>query len=426
MQLKQNSRLARMVCTVKILAAYILTKLFYRRDDETIVLVGGNLGEKYEDNAAVFHQYIVRNYSEEMKIYWMYDPKFDYVKKHGIPHAVPLGSLRNYLLFFRASYSVHGHSIIYDLAPFMDRFIHLNKKTVMLHISHGIECFKKILIQKEDVPLLARCNYYNCASEYEYEIKSKEWGMPDEKLITTGMARFDRLPANQPPAEIKRILLMFTWREWLFGLSEKKFRESDYFKATIGLLQSKELQSLILSEGVELRIILHPFMKKYEKYFRKDRRVRQHVSFFSFDELLIMDEVEQADMLITDYSSIAWDFLYMNKPIVFYTFDQEDFVANRGTYLDLDTDLFGYKAETEKEVLSFLSHIMIGRNYSNPYFSMAASYIDFFDNRNCERLANMLFSKDFAVQSTDFSDESSLTDELPLVSAEAVQYNCNK
>lgn len=426
MQLKQNSRLTRLFCTGKILAAYMLTKIFYRRDEETIVLVGGNLGEKYEDNAAVFHQYIVRNYSDRMKIHWMYDPKFDYVKEQSIPNAVPLGSLRNYILFFRASYSVHGHSIIYDLAPFMERFIFLNKKTVMLHISHGIECFKKILIQKEDVPLLARCDYYNCASEYEYEIKSNEWGIPGEKLITTGMARFDRLPANQPPEEIKRILLMFTWREWLFGLSEQEFQESDYFKATIGLLQSEALQSLIVSEGVELRIILHPFMKKYEKYFRKDRRVRQHVSFFSFDELLIMEEVEQADMLITDYSSIAWDFLYMNKPIIFYTFDQEDFVSKRGTYLDLDTDLFGYKAKTEDAVLSFLSHIVQGRNFANPYFYMSASYIDFFDNQNCERLANMLFNREFAVESADFSDEYSHTDEFPLVSAKAVQYNYNK
>lgn len=426
MQLKQNSRLARLFCTVKILAAYILTKLFYRKDKETIVLVGGNLGEKYEDNAAVFHRYIVNNYSDRMKIHWMYDPKFDYVKKQSIPDAVPLGSLRNYLLFFRASYSVHGHSIIYDLAPFMERFIFWNKKTVMLHISHGIECFKKILIQKEDVPLLARCDYYNCASDYEYGIKSKEWGIPDEKLITTGMARFDRLPANQPTAEIKRILLMFTWREWLFGLTEREFQKSDYFKATIGLLQSEELQSLIVSEGVELRIILHPFMKKYEKYFRKDRRVRQHVSFFSFDELLIMDEVEQADMLITDYSSIAWDFLYMNKPIIFYTFDQEDFVSNRGTYLDLDTDLFGYKADTEEEVLSFLSHIMRDKEFSNPYFHLATSYIDFFDQQNCERLASALFSRHFTIQSTDFSDVTATSDELPLVSAEAVQYNCNK
>lgn len=387
MRLKQNGILLELWHIIKILISYLAVALFFRKDDEIILLIGGNLGEKYEDNAAVFHQYAVANFADQMKIYWMYDPKFDYIKKQQITDAVPLGSFRNYILFFRASYSVHGHSIIYDLAPYMDRFIFLNKKTIMLHISHGIECFKRILIQKEDVPLLKRCNYFNCASQYEYQIKADEWKIPDEKLIITGMARFDRLPANQPSVSMKRLLLMFTWREWLFGLTEEEFKKSDYFKATVGLLESKEFQALAAVQKLEVRVILHPFMKKYEDYFRKDG----NLSFFSFDDIVIMEEMKEADMLITDYSSISWDFLYMNKPIIFYTFDQQEFLSNRGSYLDMDEDLFGYKATTQNDVLAYLVEIIESKKYDNPYFNKASYYIDFFDQKNCERLANQLF-----------------------------------
>ncbi|PID01954.1 CDP-glycerol--glycerophosphate glycerophosphotransferase [Sporosarcina sp. P2] len=397
MQLKQSPVWKTGWTYVKILAAYVITKLFYRKNTDIILLIGGNLGEKYEDNAAVFHRYAIDNFSEQMDIYWMYDPQYDYIKKHEIPNAVPLGSLRNYLLFFRAKYSVHGHSIMYDLAPYMDKFIFLNKKTVMLHISHGIECFKKILIQKEDIPLLERCNYFNCASEYEYNIKRNEWGIPKEKLIVTGMARFDLLPFNRPSSEIKRLLLMFTWREWLFDLTEEEFLESTYFQSTVELLNSEKLQELVQEEKLEVRVILHPFMKRYETYFRKNSLISDQISFFSFDEIVIMRELHDADLLITDYSSICWDFLYMNKPIIFYTFDQQAFLENRGSYLDLDTDLFGYKANNQGKVLHYLETIIEEKRYDNPFFGRASEYIDFFDQQNCERLAKALFQKEFVL-----------------------------
>lgn len=391
MSLKEQRPFHAMLCKIKIVIAYIVAKIFYQKEKKPIILVGGNLGEKYEDNAAVFHRYLVDHYSAEMDIYWMYDKHFHYVEKHGIHKAVALGSFKNYLLFFRASYTVHGHSIIYDLAPYMDKFIFLNKTTTMLHISHGIECFKKILIQKEDVPLLARCDFYNCASTYEYRIKHHEWKMPAEKLVITGMARFDRLKPNNPPAKIERILFMFTWREWLFSLTEEEFIASDYFQSTVRLLQSENFRQLIEKNGIAVKVVLHPFMKKYEHYF-KEARYNQYLSFYTFEEVVLMDEMQQAHMLITDYSSISWDFLYMNKPIIFYTFDQAEFLANRGSYLDLDKDLYGYKARTQQEVEEVMHHIVEGRNFENPYFDRATNYLDFFDQRNCERLAQALFT----------------------------------
>ena len=43
-----------------------------------------------------------------------------------------------------------------------------------------------------------------------------------------------------------------------------------------------------------------------------------------------------ADVLVTDYSSVMFDFANTGKPMVFYTYDYEDYVRDeRGTYLDL-------------------------------------------------------------------------------------------
>ena len=369
---------------LKINAARITANLL-PKNKQPIVLTGGNLGEKYEDNISVFHTYLVKN-RPDLKTYWMYDQKTDYVQKENIPNAVPLGSFKNYLLFFRADYSFHGHSIIYDLAPDIENYIHLNKKTVMTHISHGIEGFKKILIQEEDKPLLRRTDYFNCASNYERNIKLNGWKFPEDKLITTGMARFDRLRADNPAKQVKNIMLMMTWREWLFDLTEEEFKNSDYFKSMQTLLNAPELNRLIEAKGLNIKVVLHPFMKNYEEYF-KTLEGGDSISFVTFDDVSIKEEVIEADMLLTDYTSVSWDFLYQNKPIIFYMFDQETLEQERGTYLDLDKDLYGYKAENTEEVIDLLEHI-VTENPANPFYENAGAYFDYFDSENCKRLAD--------------------------------------
>ena len=386
MKLKTFNWYESLFINLKITAARLVAEVM-QKNKKPIVLVGGNLGEKYEDNASVFHTYLIEN-RQDLKTYWMYDKNFNYVQSEKIPAAVKLGSFKNYLLFFRADYTFHGHSILYDIAPNIEKYIHLNKKTVMTHVSHGIEGFKKILIQHEDKPLLHRTDFFNCASSYERDIKLNGWKFPEEKLITTGMARFDRLQPDSPAKEVRNVLLMMTWREWLLDLTEEEFLESDYFRCMLDLLNSPELKELITSYRLNIKVVLHPFMKTYEEYF-KPLESGGRISLITFDEASIKEEVIDADMLLTDYTSVSWDFLYQNKPIIFYMFDQKVLEEKRGTYLNLDEDLYGYKAGDIKEVIDTLEHIVTGEN-KNPWHEKAKYYFDYFDQENCRRLADKI------------------------------------
>lgn len=392
MELKEKKPFQSTTLFLKVLAARIVSILL-PANKRPIILIGGNLGEKYEDNASVFHKYLMENKQDDYDIHWMYDPTTSYVQNLEIENAVALGTFRNYLLFFRAAYSFHGHSLMYDIAPEIDKYIFWNKKTKIVHVSHGIECFKKILIQPEDVPLLERCDVFNCASLYERDIKRDEWGIPEQKLAVTGMPRFDRLPYDSPLAEVKTILMMMTWRETLFGLTEEEFIESDYFQATLGLLNDTRFDELLNKHNVKLKVVLHPFMKSFEHHFAHLKSKIGHTSFYTFDEISVQDEILQADMLLTDYSSIIWDFIYMNRPVIFYTFDQEAFLKMRGSYLDLDKDLLGWKANTQEEVVAAFENILEEKMTKNPRFKELSNYVDYTDGKNCERLANTILSK---------------------------------
>ncbi|UJF26562.1 CDP-glycerol glycerophosphotransferase family protein [Planococcus sp. 107-1] len=385
--LKEKGKLDPLKVFLKVSAAYLITRFSTRKEKKKIVLVGGNLGEKYEDNASVFHTYLTKNHSDQVTAYWMYDPKTTYALNGKIPNAIPLGSFKNYLLFFKADYTFHGHSLMYDIAPSVDKFLFLNKKTVITHISHGIEGFKKILIQKEDVPLLKRTDYFNCASNYEKELKLTKWKIPENKLIVTGFPRFDRYPTNKPAEQVKNILMMMTWREWLYGLSEEEFLNSAYFKNTVGIIQHKGIRELLQRNEVLLEIALHPFMKKFENFFTSLGDSEGNIEFLDSQRVSIERSIQESDMLLTDITSVSWDFLYQNKPIIFNMFDQEEYEAKRGSYLDLDKDLYGYKAATVEEVYQSLAKIIEGGINTNEWYPLAPKYIDFFDQQNCERLA---------------------------------------
>jgi len=61
--------------------------------------------------------------------------------------------------------------------------------------------------------------------------------------------------------------------------------------------------------------------------------------------------------------------------------------TERGTYLDLDKDLYGYKAKSTKEVFDLLEYI-VAQAPANPFYEKAGNYFDYFDQENCRRLAD--------------------------------------
>src|SRR5690606_6798214 len=152
-------------------------------------------------------------------------------------------------------------------------------------------------------------------------------------------------------------------------------------------IQHKGIRELLQRNEVLLEIALHPFMKKFENFFTSLGDSEGNIEFLDSQRVSIERSIQESDMLLTDITSVSWDFLYQNKPIIFNMFDQEEYEAKRGSYLDLDKDLYGYKAATVDEVYHSLAKIIEGGITTNEWYPLAPKYIDFFDQQNCERLA---------------------------------------
>ena len=83
-----------------------------------------------------------------------------------------------------------------------------------------------------------------------------------------------------------------------------------------------------------------------------DEFVREASSYPAVNDLMIA-----ADILITDYSAIAFDYSILCRPIFCYAYDYETYLAERGTYFRIDEKYPNKSCRTEEELLKRIKRI---------------------------------------------------------------------
>ena len=97
-----------------------------------------------------------------------------------------------------------------------------------------------------------------------------------------------------------------------------------------------------------------------------------------------------SDILITDYSSIFIDYLLLEKPIIFYTFDLREYEKLRGLVIDYDNDIHtpGPKINSLSEIFS------IDNNFIKYDLSKSKHFFHkYVDGNSCERIYEFLVNE---------------------------------
>lgn len=145
------------------------------------------------------------------------------------------------------------------------------------------------------------------------------------------------------------IVYMPTWR----GLMHKKETHKQLERLS---LYFEELDKGLTDDQV-FYVKLHPFVKSQIDY-----SLYQHIKGFP-EEYETYDFLNAADILVTDYSSIMFDYAVTKRKIVLFTYDREEYLNGRGLYLDLETLEFP-KVDTVAELLKEIN----GENSGYPQF----------------------------------------------------------
>lgn len=128
------------------------------------------------------------------------------------------------------------------------------------------------------------------------------------------MPRFDALHKIQVISN--RILIMPTWRYW-FNLKSKRnkntdndFETSEYVRCWEELLVSPELERLI--NKCQLEVIFYPH-RNMQNYIKTFEQLKTSVVIASWEKYDIQELLKSSAIMITDYSSVFFDMIYMKS-----------------------------------------------------------------------------------------------------------------
>jgi len=359
-----------------------LLRIFYRRKNIWIV---GERPYKAQDTGYRLFKYIREKYTNKNCYYVIESDSPELKNVESLGNVLFYKSKKHvlYTLMARRVISSHHPDYLYPLRSdeFMKRV-----KAKKVFIQHGVLGTKNLEhFYSKNSPSFST-DLFLVSSELEKNIVVNDFDYRSSEVVITGLSRFDNL--FEKDIETKRQLLIIpTWREWL--VRDDVFLESEYYKRYKELVFNEELHQLSRKNNFEIVFCLHPNMQKYSPYFQS-----APVRVINQGEVDVQDLLKASAMMITDYSSVAFDFSFLNKPVVYYQFDRKRFIGAKGSHLDLDNDLPGDIAFTLQDVINGVE------NYSQNNFMMknekkerAKRFLKYKDQESSERIVQEIESK---------------------------------
>jgi len=218
------------------------------------------------------------------------------------------------------------------------------------------------------------------------------------KIVETGYPRIDLVDSAYRETMIQKLLLENVCIEE----DKKILLYCPTWKGIDVNNPSQELNQIIaesqylrdnLKEEYNLLVKVHPFIYSIAQ---ENEELKKYLVPDYFDPNEVMSCV---DLLITDYSSIFFDFLKTKNPIIFYCWDKEVYESSRGLYISKER-LPGPTVKTVEEVVDKVVNIEeVNKKYQENYHTMLKEYLPYEDGRSTERLVDYIFSgkRDFKI-----------------------------
>ncbi|ECQ5323087.1 glycosyltransferase [Campylobacter coli] len=342
-----------------------------------------------DDNAEHLYRYIMQNHPEQKIVFALRKESLDWerLEKEGF-NLVEFGSLEFERIIKKASKVISSHADGY-----LTRYI--TSKQQFIFLQHGVikdDLSKWLNSKKIDLFITStKAEYDSIANDYNhYKFGKKE-------VVLTGLARQHDALLKNNQCNARQIIIMPTWRANIVGVAlgsskrglQSDFTQSEYFQKWNLLLNSNILQKLCEKYDYTIVFNPHPNIIPY----LKDFNIPSYVKIANHNESL-QELFCNSSLMITDYSSVAFEMAYLNKPVIYYQFDHEEFFNShtyQKGYFDYKKDGFGPVVEDEESLLKELENLL--QNDCNP-FGIYKDNIDstfaFKDGKCCERIYKIL------------------------------------
>ena len=351
-------KIKKIIRSKKALSKFLYIHVFLKRPMvKNWILFESFFGKSYSDSPKYIYEYISANESGKYKCIWVIDKK-----KTNIPFRhkkVKRFSLRYYYYLARSGYMVfNSRQPVWTVK---------REGNVFLQTWHGTP-LKKLVFDIEDISSASpkyKQQVYKQSRAWDYLIAAngfssetfKRCFLFENTMLNTGYPRNDILHSPDRgqiaaiirkhlgiPKDKKTILYAPTWRDdEFYGKGQYKFE----------LYLNLDLMRSTLGDEYIILIRTH--------YFIADSLDLSALSGFAYNVSKYNDISElylASDILITDYSSVFFDFANLKRPMLFFTYDLEKYRdVLRGFYIDIESEVPGPLLFTSEEVIHAIKDI---------------------------------------------------------------------
>lgn len=268
------------------------------------------------------------------------------------------------------------------------RLFPLRKEQRVIQLWHACGAFKKFGLQGTTLSLgLERATHiqYNVVSVSSEGIRqtyADAFDIDVSNVVALGVPRTDIFFDTEEKERRKRDIFEIypEWKGKEVILYAPTFRDRAGDRTKFKPELDFERVSRRLKENQILVVAPHPVMKqkivegKYE-------------NIYEIRNIHTLDLMFVSDILVTDYSSVIFEYALLKKPIIFFCYDLE--LYDRGFYLPYDESLPGKLAKTEEELVECLTDEK-RKELSSSYEAFVEKYMGACDGKSTERIVNLI------------------------------------
>lgn len=332
--------------------------LFFRlinllvKTDNKLIMISSYSGTKYDDSPKVIYEYLKSNSRfNNYRIFWVFKDPTAFNHLTDI-NKIKANSFKFYYMTLKARYFISN-------AQIGEGFYYKGSNTIYLNTWHG-SAIKKIgidrnpdykswIFQGEHM-----VDYFCAQSVYDQEVLSSAMQLDKSNILLTGLPRNDELAMCSGTSEmLKKIIGVSSNKKVI--LYAPTYRNYDQDNSLDYVAKHKvdfNKWKTVLSSNYIILYRTHYYITK-SMIGEIDGEFVFDVSEYPYINDLIMG----SDILVSDYSSLFFDYSITEKPMFSYAYDFDEYKEKVGVYIDIENELPNGVVKNEDELLSRIKHI---------------------------------------------------------------------
>ncbi|MFK7985420.1 MAG: CDP-glycerol glycerophosphotransferase family protein [Sandaracinaceae bacterium] len=345
-----------------------------------------------DDNAEHLYRYVQRQHAEVNAFFVLRRSSVDWdrLEREGFD-LLAFGSREHHAALANATHLISSHADHYvtdypggQLGPYF-------RPPYFTFLQHGVINYDlSAWLNRKKID----CFVTSTPAEHHAIVGDGRYKFTEREVVMSGLPRHDALLKTSARPE-RTVLVCPTWRKQLAGSAgggsrrtvNDTFFTSDFALQWRAFLHSSAVRDLLLEHGYRMRFLPHPNLKPYLDWFA----LPSHVALVEYGTgESVQGEFARAALMVTDYSSVAFEMAYLERPVLYFQFDRDVMFGGGHTggwgYFDYERDGFGPVAMNATALQDALRETLArGGEPTSEHLARMGAAFAWRDGRCCER-----------------------------------------